>query len=71
MITEVQITEAGVETYYAPHCPSGMSVEQFLTNLIEEVLLKPSNCRVVRPGGTTLVIDRIDVTSVTITSDEN
>jgi len=71
MITEVQITEASVETFYAQHCPSGQNVQQFLVRLVEDIVLAPSNMRKVRVAGTVIEIDRHNVTSVTVTRDAN
>jgi len=71
MITEVRITEGGVETSYAQHCPLGENAQQFLERLVEDVVLAPSNIRKVYVAGTVIEIDRRNVTSVTITKDAN
>ena len=71
MITEVQITEQGVETFYSQHCPSGMSMQDWLKKVVQDVVLAPSNVRKLRVPGTTIQIDRRNVTSITITQDAN
>ena len=71
MITEVSITEGGVTTLYAQHCPSGENTQQFLVRLVEDVVLAPSNMRKFYAAGTTIEIDRRNVTSVTVTQDAN
>jgi len=71
MITEVRIAEGGVGTNYAQHCPSGEQLAQWLATLVKDVLLAPSNMRKLRVVGTTIEIDRRNVTSVTVTRDAN
>lgn len=71
MITEVRITEQGVGTSYAQHCPSTEELAPWLVRLIEDVVLAPSNMRKVRVAGTVIEIDRRNVTSVTVTRDAN
>ncbi len=65
MITEVTITEGGLSTRYAQYCPT-TDVTTWLEKLIRDVLLAPSNMRVVRIKGTSWKIDRKNVTSVTV-----
>ena len=71
MITEVRITEQGVETFYSQHCPSGMSMQEWLEKVVQDVVLAPSNMRKLQVPGTTIEIDRRKVTSVTITQNAN
>jgi len=71
MITEVRITEQSVETGYALHCPSTEELAPWLAKLVSDVVLAPSNMRKVRVAGTTIEIDRRNVTLVTVTQDAN
>jgi len=71
MITEVQITEGGVETFYAQHCPSGMNLQEWLEKLVRDVILAPANMRRLQVPGSVLSIDRRNVTSITVTRDAN
>ena len=69
MITEVQITEGAAITRYAQYCPTGQNLAQWLERLVHSVLLAPSNMRRFQPAGTTRIIDRANVTLVTVTKD--
>ena len=71
MITQVQVTEGGVSTNYAALCPSGQDRTQWLEKLVHGVILAPKNMRKFTVPETALVIDRINVTSVTTTQDAN
>lgn len=66
MITEVMITEGGISTNYAQYCPTE-DVTTWLEKLVRDVVLAPSNMRVVRLAGTSWKIDRKNVTLITIT----
>jgi len=71
MITEVTITEGGVPTLYAQHCPTGLDLTQFLGKIVEGVALAPHSQRVFIVPNTALEIDRVNVTLVVITQNAN
>lgn len=66
MITEVMITEGGITTNYTQYCPTE-DVTTWLEKLVRDVVLAPSNMRMVRIKGTSWTLDRKNITLVTIT----
>ena len=67
VITEVAVTEDGLETAYAAECPSGERADQFLYKLIQDLISPVRNEPILRIANTSLTIDRRNVTSITLT----
>ncbi len=67
MLTEVTITEGDSVIRYAQYCPSGQVLHDWLSKLVCDMLFADHSLRIIYPAGTTLQIDRANVTAVDIT----
>ena len=67
IISEIEVIEDGQSKGYAAECPENERPHQFLDWLLQRLVSSDRGSRTLRIPGTTLSIDRFNVSSITLT----